>query len=125
VTRNLWHSCVRVPVAAHFAGRDPIVRATYRRFLHAARRYGPVTAYAQKSRIVFMTRVRFAGVTTRSRHLNAHLWLERPVEHPRLARVEHVGPHVWVHTFRLAHPDDVDAVLVRLMGEAYAVGRRD
>jgi len=62
VTRNLWHSCVRVPISAHFTGKRRARKATFDRWLSAARECGRVTAYAQKTRIIIMARVRFAGV---------------------------------------------------------------
>ena len=52
VTRNLWHSCVRVPLAAHFRGKPRQRKDIWDRRLAAARAWGPVQAYAQKSRIV-------------------------------------------------------------------------
>jgi uncharacterized C2H2 Zn-finger protein len=50
VTKNLWHSCVNVPIDAHFRGKPAERRKTFDRWLKAARACGKVTAYAQKSR---------------------------------------------------------------------------
>lgn len=36
---------------------------------------GPVTVYAQESRIVFMVRVRFASVIVRARSIRIGFWL--------------------------------------------------
>jgi hypothetical protein len=116
---------VRIPLAAHFEGRDPIVRRTFRRWVAAARAFGSVTVYAQKTRIVFMTRVRFSGATIRRGHVNGSLWLKRRAEHPRIVCVEKLGRADYVHTIRLERPEDVDAALERLMGEAYAIGQQD
>src|SRR5437867_2414074 len=91
VTRNLSHSCVRVPLSAHFVGKPPVRKQTYDRWLAAARACGRVTAYAQKSRIVFMARVRFGGAVVHNSYVDAGLWLRRRVEHPRLRRVEDYG----------------------------------
>ena len=60
MTRNLWHSCIRLRLADHFRGKDPIVRQLFNRF-RALVRGGPVTVYAQKTWIVSQVRVRFAG----------------------------------------------------------------
>jgi hypothetical protein len=57
VTKNLWHSCVRVPVATHFRGKPVERKHTWDRWLSAARACGPVTTYAQKTRIVIRRRV--------------------------------------------------------------------
>jgi hypothetical protein len=122
VSKNLWHSCVTVPLSAHFEGKDPTVRRTFDSWLRLARSFGPVTAYAQKSRITMMQRVRFSGVVTRKTGIDAHLWLKRKVEHPRLRKSELLPPGNWIHTFRLSSPDDLDDGLRALMGEAYAIG---
>ncbi len=125
VTRNLWHSCGRHRLADHFAGTDPAVRRIFRDWVALARSCGPVTVYAQKTRIVIMVRVRFAGAVTHPHWLDVSLWLTRKAEHPRLRRVEKYGPASYGHFFRLAEPGQIDRPLAVLMGEAYRVGRQE
>ena len=122
VTKNLWHSCVNVDLASHFEGKAPGLRATFERFADLARACGPVTVYAQKTRIVITARVRFAGAVVRREWLDAGLWLKRRAEHPRLTRVEDFGAAGYGHHFRLARPGDVDAALAALVREAYLIG---
>ena len=119
VTRNLWHSCVRVPLRAHFKGKPPERKKTYDAWLAAARAAGSVTAYAQKSRIIFMRTVRFGGCTVHQGHINASLWLRRRIEHPLLKKTQDFGTLGFGHTFRLEHPSDVDARLRAWIKEAY------
>lgn len=125
VTRNLWHSCVRVTLASHFRGKPIERRKTYDRWVAAARSCGRVTAYAQKSRITIMARVRFAGAVVHRSYLDAALWMRRPVQHPRLRRTEDFGRLGFVHHFRLEQPEDVDGALHDLMREAYRVGTQE
>lgn len=125
VTRNLSHSCVRVPMNAHFRGKPPERRKTFDRWLEAARACGKVIAYAQKSRITIMARVRFAGAVVHTSYLDAGLWLRRKADHPRLRRIEDFGRLGQVHHFRLESPDDVDVELETLMREAYRVGTQE
>lgn len=125
VTRNLWHSCVRVPLADHFRGKPRERRTTWNRWLAIARACGPVETYAQKSRIVIQARVRFAGAVVRTSYLDASLWLRRRVEHPRLRRVEDFGRLGFGHHFRLETPADIDSSLQALMREAYQVGLQE
>jgi hypothetical protein len=123
VTRNLWHSCGRYSLASHFAGKPRELRATFDRYLALAKACGPVTVYAQKTRIVFQTRVRFAGAVVRQGWVDASMWLKRRAAHPRLHRTESFGRLGYGLHFRLEHPGDVDEALASLMREAYAVGR--
>jgi hypothetical protein len=125
VTRNLSHSCVRVRLADHFRGKPAGRRRTWNRWVATARACGPVTAYAQKTRIVIMARVRFAGAVVHNSYLDAGVWLRRRADHPRLRRVEDFGPLGCVHHFRLESPEDIDAELVALMREAYRVGTQE
>lgn len=125
VTRNLWHSCGRHTLASHFAGKPRELRATFDRFLALARACGPVTVYAQKTRIVFQTRVRFAGAVVRRDWVDAGMWLKRRVRHPRLHRTESFGRLGYGLHFRLEHPAEVDEALAALMREAYAIGLQE
>jgi hypothetical protein len=84
-----------------------------------------VTVYAQKTRIVIMARVRFAGAVVRVGHLDAGLWLRRRISHSKLDRVEDFGRLGFGHHFRLTSPEDIDAELEELMCEAYRVGTQE
>jgi len=121
-SKNLWHSCGRFRLADHFAGKDPALRTLWDRFVALLRRNGPVTVYAQKTRIVCMVRVRFAGAQVRSRWLDAGLWLKRRASHPTLRRVDFLPPHDYLHYFRLRSLADLDAAFAALTREAYAIG---
>lgn len=120
VTRNLWHSCVRVRLAAHFRGRDAIVKRLFDALRRLVRACGRVTVYAQKTRIVFMHRVRFAGAIVQTSTLDAGLWLKRRARHPRLRRVEVLLGKDYVHYFRFSAVDQMDRAFAALVREAYA-----
>jgi hypothetical protein len=122
VTRNMPHSCLVVPLDAHFQGR-PELRSVFDTFVAAARENGPLTINATKSRVTLQVRMRFAGIEPRSDHLRAHLVLTRPIESARL-QVEHLPPRYFVHRLRLYRPQDVDDELRGWLAEAYAVGEQ-
>ena len=119
VTRNLWHSCVRVPISAHFQGRAARLWPAFQALARAAESCGPVTIYAQKTRIVIQARVRFAGVVVRAGFIDAGLWLKQPATHARLIRTEAFGALGYGLHFRLEQPSDVDPALRRLIRRAY------
>lgn len=58
MSRNLWHSCARHDLEDHFKNKDPIARQLFDRFRAVIASCGPVTVYAQKTRIVFQAQVR-------------------------------------------------------------------
>jgi uncharacterized protein DUF5655 len=122
VTANLWHSCVNVEIASHFAGKAANLLPTFERFVQLARECGEVTIYAQKTRIVIQARVRFAGAVVRKNWLDAAMWLKRRADHPRLSRIEDFGRTGFGHHFRLSTPEEIDPALAALMREAYQIG---
>jgi hypothetical protein len=124
VTANMWHSCGHYRLVDHFDGKPAILQETFERYVAAARTYGAVTVYAQKTRIVMQGRVRFAGAVVHKDWLDASMWLRRRVNHPRLVRTESFGNLGYGHHFRLSHPQQIDQAMIELLGEAYAVGQQ-
>jgi hypothetical protein len=122
VSPNMPHSCVIVPLAAHFDGR-PELLAVYERLLGVLRERGPVTENVTKSRISFQTRMRFAGIERPRRdHIVATFVLTRPVASERVWKIEPLAPYYYVHRVRLHAPEDVDAELMAWLDEARQVG---
>ena len=125
VTRNIWHSCGRYELADHFVNRPIELRKTFDRYVEVAQSNGPVTVYAQKTRIVIQGRVRFAGAVVRKNWLDASMWLKREVKHRLLFRTEYFGPLGYGCHFRLCKPEDIDRDLIEFMQEAYAIGQQE
>ncbi|MBI4539603.1 MAG: hypothetical protein HY704_08875 [Gemmatimonadetes bacterium] len=122
MTRNLWHSCGRYRLADHFAGKDPLVRRLFDRFCGLVKVCGPVTVYAQKTRIVFQARMRFGGAVVRRQWLDVTLVLRRRRDAPQLRRIELIPPIYHVHHFRIREPGELDEAFAALVREAYRVG---
>ena len=122
VSPNMPHSCVVVPLAAHFDGKAELL-AIYERLLAALRERGPVVENVTKSRVSFQTRMRFAGIERPRRdHIVATFVLTRPVANERVQRVEPLAPYYYVHRVSLYRPEDVDDELMAWMDEARLVG---
>ena len=121
VTQNLWHSCGHYSLNDHFVNKDPLVRELFDALTKQIRRYGPVTIYAQKTRIVFQVRVRFVSVTSRKRWLDCTVWLKRRADHPLLRRLEFLPPYNYIHHFRLTEKVQIDQI-EPLFHESYAIG---
>jgi hypothetical protein len=121
VNENSWHSCGQWPLESHFGGR-PNARALFDRLRAVLEADGPVRIVSSKTRIAFMTRVRFAGVTVRKDYLRLGLWLTRPVDLGRVARLERFGPSSYGVHIELREAADLDGELRALLAEARAVG---
>jgi hypothetical protein len=121
VSRNLWHSCVSVSLDEHFRGR-PRSRELFDAYLAAVRSLGPITIVSSKTRIAFMTRVRFGGCQVRKDWLLAAFWLVREVRSPRFSKVETLGPKVWLYHFPIREKSDLDEEFMGWMAEARLIG---
>jgi hypothetical protein len=102
-----------------------VVRELFDHLRDTVRAIGPVTVYAQKTRVVFQGRVRFAGAQPRRQWLDVTLWLTRRRAHPRMRRVERVVPGCYVHYFRFDVPGQMDDDFRALVGKSYEVGQRE
>lgn len=109
VTPNIWHSCTRIELDDAFARTTPEVRAAFDRYAELVARCGPITVIAQKTRIVIMGRVRFAGATVRHDRLVANFALTRRLDDPRF-RIEAYTDRWIAHRFELRSPDDLDSM---------------
>jgi hypothetical protein len=123
VTANLWHSCVNVPLDAHFEDAPAILRKTFDAFVKAAERNGPVVLRPVKTRIALQAFTRFAAVTVQKNALACHVILDHGKQSPPTRRVEKIG-NAYLHAFSLATPKDVDARVHALLVEAYDADQR-
>jgi hypothetical protein len=117
----MWHSCGQYDLEHHFEKRPAQVRDLFDRLREVIEEIGPVIVEPQKTRIVFLVRVRFAGVIVQSSGLKTHFWLTKPFKDPRF-RIEQYTPTTFVHSFKLTEPGQLDRRLKTLLRQAYKVG---
>jgi hypothetical protein len=120
--RNSSHSCVRIPLDAHFVGR-PRARQLFDAFLTAVNATGdlPVDVIVSKGRIELITRARFAGAVVHRDYIRIGFWLKRELETDRF-RVEVYPPRDWVYRLDLRDEGQIDNELRALLHEARIVG---
>lgn len=125
VSPNMWHSCGRLTPEEWLAGRGPHATALWSRLVEVMSTIGPFELHATKSRISFMVRVRFAGVSALSdRGMSLTFWLKEHITSPRFAKVEHVGRRDWIYRVRIATPEELDDEITEWLRRAYDVGRQ-
>jgi hypothetical protein len=108
VTRNLWHSCGRFTLEALFARSEPDVLKLARLFVRFLRSLGDVQVLPQKTRLVCVARVRFAGLSPRKDHFVANFALRRPISSPRVFKHVTYLPHWHAHFVRIRSAEDID-----------------
>jgi len=84
-------------------------------------RCGPIEVIAQKTRIVIMGRVRFAGGTVLRDRVRLNIALTRRIDAPWVERIDAYGPRWNAHRFVAWTPADLDAIpeLDQLLCEGY------
>jgi hypothetical protein len=84
---------------------------------------GPYSLVANKTRLEFMVRVRFAGMDAVSeRGMSLSFWLKRRLDSPRFRKVEHLGTTNWVYHLRVSSLDELDDEVQRWLCLSYDVG---
>lgn len=122
VTRKMWHSCGKYITEALFARSEPHVLMLFKKFAKMVRECGPATVIPQKTRAVFMVRVRFAGAYPRKTHLHVGFALARRLKNPRIKRIEEYAPHFIGHMVEVHNEAHLDAELKGWIRESFGVG---
>ena len=126
VSRNLWHSCGRFTLASLFRGARPGVLTLARQYVRMLRSLGDVQVIPQKSRLVCVARVRFAGLSPRKRGFVAAFALRRWIDSPRIATRVDYGPRWRGHFVVVQSASDLDDELRAWLQEAHdTVGVQD
>ena len=113
VAKNLTHSCGAFSVEKFLEGKPAKGRALFQRFVKVIAATGPYDVAPAKTRVAFLTQVRFASVNrVGDGVLDVHVVLPRKLESPRFRRIEKVDK-VYVHHLRLQRAEDFDAELKR------------
>lgn len=118
-SRNLWHSCGASSLEALFANADPEVVESGRRYVAVLQTLGDVQVIVQKTRLVCVARVRFAGAYPRKHSLLAYFALHRWLASQRIVKTEDYGSRWCMHYIRVASGADVDDELRSWLQEAH------
>lgn len=109
VSRNLWHSCERFTLEDLFAGSAPGTLDLARRYVEMLHSLGDVQVIPQKTRLVCVARVRFAGLSPRRSGFLAafalHRWID---DSSRIVRTADYGPRWRGHFVLVTTHADLD-----------------
>jgi hypothetical protein len=121
VSHNLWHSCGRFSLEALFSGSAPGVLAAARKYVALLESLGDVQVLPQKTRLVAVARVRFAGLYPRKSHFIASFALHRWLANRRIAKTVDYGPRWRGHYVRITSAADLDDELRAWLQESHDI----
>ena len=127
ITANLWHSCGAATLAQWQQRMGPGARALYDRFESMIAACGEFSVAPAKTRVAFLGRVRFAGITSISeRGITCSFALPAPLASPRFVKVAEVAPGWWVHRLRITDVRQLDQEVQDWLRQSYRLmGQRD
>lgn len=120
VSRNLWHSCGQFTLEGLFAKPEPSVLGLARAYVSMLDSLGDVQILAQKTRLVCVARVRFAGMYLRKDGFLANFALHRWLDSPRIVKTADYGPR-WRGHFVLVRSDTDLNELMAWLQEAHDI----
>ena len=121
VSRNLWHSCGRFSLEALFSRSSPRILAAARKYVTLLESLGDVQVLPQKTRLVAVARVRFAGLYPRKDHFLAAFALHRWLANGRIVKTADYGPRWRGHFVRITSSADLDDELRAWLQESHDV----
>ena len=121
VSRNLWHSCGRFTLEALFSGAEPGILAAARKYVTLLESLGDVQVLPQKTRLVAVARVRFAGLYPHKNDFLASFALHRWLASPRIVKTTDYGPRWRAHFVRITSTGDLDEELRAWLQESHDV----
>jgi hypothetical protein len=121
VSRNLWHSCVQVTLEELFARSEPSALELARTYVSMLHSLGDVQVIPQRTRLVCVARVRFAGLSPRKHGFLASFSLHRWLDSPRIVKTADYGPRWRSHYVLVRSQADLDDELKAWLQEAHDV----
>ena len=119
ITRNLWHSCGQFTLEDLFAKAPADVLELARKYVDLLYSLGDVQVLPQKTRLVCVARVRFAGLSPGKHGFRAAFALRRWLQSPRVVKTTDYGPRWRVHFVDIKSADDLDDELRSWLQESH------
>jgi hypothetical protein len=125
VTSNIWHSCGSFSLKDLFAKSEPNVIRLFFHLKKMIEKCGPVKMIPQKTRVVFMVRVRFAGVIPRKYYLLCNFALAGRIENKRFLKVTSYSKYFHGYQIKIENKKDLNIQLQKWLYQSYKVGTQE
>jgi hypothetical protein len=121
VTKNLWHSCGEFSLKDLFANSNPGVLELAAQYIEILHSLGDVQVIPQKTRLVCVARVRFAGLYPQKNGFLVSFALHRWIESPRIRKTANYGPRWCAHYVLVTSEADLNDELRAWLQESHDV----
>jgi hypothetical protein len=121
VSPNLWHSCGTFTLEDLFAKKKPAALDLVRTYVTLLYALGDVQVIPQKTRLVCVARVRFAGLEPREDGFLANFALQRWLDSSRIVKTADYGPRWRAHYVMVQAEADMDTELRGWLQESHDI----
>jgi Domain of unknown function (DUF5655) len=121
VSPNLWHSCGLFTLDDLFAKARPAALELARKYVAVLYTLGNVQVIPQKTRLVCVARVRFAGLEPRKDGLLANFALHRWLDSARIVKTAGYGPRWRAHYLLVQTEADINDELMAWLQESHDI----
>lgn len=122
---NQAHACQTTTVDDYLAEKSDLAVAIYQRVVSVLDTAGAFRVHAQRTRIGFISRMTFAGISLAREWADLTFILPKPLDDERIRRLELYGPTSWGHHIRLQSVQAVDDEVTKWLGDALRRGDQE
>ena len=121
--RNQWHMCVNLPPEVAFEGKAPHLWTVFQSLLDALASVGSfeVTASAKAISLYASNHKTFLVIQPKKNWMDVLFWRNTEESEFPVFKVVQRSKSSWAHHVRLHDADDLEAQLVRWIGECHAL----
>ena len=123
--RNQTHACLDMSPDDYLADKVPLARSVYESVHAALEACGEFRVHPQKTRIAFISRMSFAGISATKSRVDLSVILPAPIDDGRIRKLFLYGPTSWGHTLRITDPHEVDSQVGGWLCEAWRRGNQE
>lgn len=123
--RNQTHACLDLSADQYLADKGMLARSIYESVVAALESCGEFRVHAQKTRIAFISRMSFAGISATRRWVDLSFILPAPDDDQRIRKLFLYGPTSWGHSVRIFDPGDVDLQVREWLRHAWRRGNQE
>jgi hypothetical protein len=119
--KNQMHSCIRVEVGEHLAGKNPHVVAIFQGLQAGMKRFGEVRVSSVKNCILFKSASTFLALKPKKEWVDIEFLLDQEIDEFPVHKTVRVSKNRVAHFVRLEHPREINRQLMRWLRRSFEI----